>query len=250
MKKTFVFGIISLIVLSLMTCPGYAVSDPVSKNKIYIPYVNFNLSNITYDGKADENGFFTFSISTLSGKIINVAFRQNGIDLHVVLSTPNQGWLAIGWQNKTPSSIYGAGPMVGANIVIGGNNTARDDTGAYAAHNPDKINNIINYSSTINNRGARFEFTFPLASPDPVDQRLSIKSVGFFIFATGISPDLNAGHGGSEQAMYLPNVYIESSKKEGYQNSLANSTSFASTLLVIFSLGILAILVKLKRKYL
>ena len=249
MKKILVFGILGFMILSMMAYSGYVSAGSVSKDKVYIPYVNFDLKDITYDGKADESGFFTFSITTNNGKIIDVAWRQNGVDLHVVLTSTNPGWLAVGWQNKTPSSTTGAGPMVDANIITGGNNVSRDDTGSYGAHDADTTNNIINSFSVANSTGAKFEFTFPLQSPDPVDQALTAKSWGYFIFATGTSANIDDGHGGTQQAWYLPNVYIESSSQEGYKApSGGGSTPFSSPAVILISLSFIAIFTKLKRK--
>lgn len=250
MKKIIAFGILGFMVLSMLAFSGgfATATTGTSTNKIYIPYVNFNVKDINYNGKADENGFFTFSITTASGIVINVAWRQNGVDLHAVLTTTNPGWVALGWHNSTPASTSGSGPMIGANIIIGGNKIARDDTGAAGTHSADTVDNIINYSSTVTSKGAAFEFTFPLASPDPVDQALTVKSWGYFIFATGTSAtNLAAGHDGSLQAMYVPNVYIESSAKEGYK-SPSKSSPFADPAIIVISIGLLAIITKVKRR--
>ena len=236
--------------LSVLTPSGNASVVNTSKSDILLPYVDFNTSDVTLDGNADENDFFTFTITTSNGKTIDVAFRHNADTIHAVISSENQGWVAIGWHNETPASTTGAGPMVDANILIGGNNVARDDTGIYGDHNADTENNLVNYTSTVTSNGAKFEFLFPLASPDAKDQPLEVKNYGYFIFATGASSDIDEGHSGDLQAQYVPNVYIESSDKEGYvKKPGGGSAPFADPVLIIASLSAVAIITKLKKKY-
>ena len=249
MKKITNIGIITFMVLAVISFSALASGSGLSTDQIMLSYVDFNASDVTLDGKADETGFFTFTITTNNGKVINVAFRQNGEDMHVVLTSTNQGWLAIGWHNSKPSSTSGAGPMVDANIITGGNNVARDDTGSYATHSADTTNNIINYTSTVDSSGAKFEFLFPLASTDSVDQPLKVKDYGYFIFAAGISADIEDAHSGSQQAWYVPNVYIQSSDKEAYvKPSGGGSAPFADPTIILASLAVVAVFTKLKKK--
>ena len=237
----------ALIMLSLS---GHASAyGTLSTTDILLPYVNFTTSDVTLDGKADETGFFKFKITFTAGFDIDIALRHNGENIHAVLTSSNPGWLALGWHNVTPASTTGAGPMVDANIVIGGNNMARDDTGAYATHSADSVNNIVSYNSSVTSSGASFEFLFPLASSDQVDQPLSVKNYGYFIAATGISSDVDNNHDGEQQSIYIKDVYVESSEKEGYQKKSGGSTPFADPAIIVLALGLVAVVAKLKKKY-
>ncbi len=220
----------------------------LSTSDILLPYSDFTTGDVTFDGKADETGLFKFDITFTNDYTIHVAFRHNGENIHAVLTTNNAGWLALGWDNKTPASTTGAGPMVDANIVIGGNNMSRDDTGSYATHSADATNNNIKSYSTVTSSGASFEFLFPLASSDAVDQPLAVENWGYFIVATGISADVDNGHSGGEQAMYIKDVYIESSAKEGYKKKSGGSAPFADPAIIALSLGLVAVLATIKRK--
>lgn len=240
---------LALMMLSSVHVSAYGTS---TAKDVVLPYVNFNNSDVTLDGKVDsgETGFTTFTIDFTTAKTITVNFRQNGDTMHVVMTSENPGWLAIGWHNAKPASTTGSGPMVGANIVIGGNNQSRDDTGAAGSHQADATNNIISSFSSVSSSGAAFEFLFPLASTDSVDQPLTAKAWGYFIFAEGLNSNIDNGHGGSDQSFYLPSVYIQSSAGEAYKSpSGGGSAPFADPAIIVLALGLVAVGVKIKRKY-
>ena len=249
MNKKFLTGMILVMMLPIFSSSNNALAaGKISESDILLPYVNFNTTDVTLDGAANEADFFTFTITTSNNKEINVAFRHNGETIHAVLTSNNAGWVAMGWHNAKPASETGAGPMVDANIIIGGSNTARDDTGVYGNHNADTTNNLFNYSSTVTSSGAKFEFLFPLASSDPKDQPLEVKNYGYFIFATGVSANVADAHDGELQSRYVPGVYIESSDKEGFQKTSGGSAPFADPIFIVASLAVVAIITKLKKR--
>jgi hypothetical protein len=233
------------MVLISMTS-GVFASGSVDNEKPMIPYVSFKDTDISFDGKPNETGFTTFIITTTSSSKINIAWRQNGEYLHVVASSPNQNWIAVGWYNKVPASVTGAGIMNGANIIMGSNETVRDDTGKTGTHNADSKNDIINSKAIVDSNGVSFEFLFPLSSSDDVDEPLTVKSYGYFIFALGESTNVDDGHAGNLDAFYLAGVYIESSDKEGYV--APPSAPFADYIIILFSLGFLVSILKLRKK--
>lgn len=247
MKKIVTLGMICFMVLSILAFSSMAGNaGTVDKTKIMIPYVNFTASSVKMNGIADESGFYTFTITMASGQTETVAWRQNGVDLHVVLTSNNPGWIAVGWHNKAPASDTGAGPMVGANIITAGNGISRQDTGSYANHGPVAVDHIIANFSSISSSGAKFEFLFPLAGNSSYDQPLTAKSFGYFIFALGTSTNINLGHDGSEGAMYIPKVYIQSSALESYPSS--GSTPFASPAVILIALGLVGVIATKKRR--
>ena len=246
--KTFL-GITLLMAMIMLSFSGnVSAYGSTTAKDVVLPYADFTNSDVTMDGKADESGFTTVTIDFTTAKSITVAFRHNADTIHVVMTSENPGWLALGWHNSKPSSTTGAGPMVDANIIIGGT-TVRDDTGAYATHSADATNNIINSTASVTSSGATFEFLFPLASSDSVDQPLTVKEWGYFIVASGLSGNVDNGHGGADESYYLPNVYIQSSAGEAYKGpSGGGSAPFADPAIIVLALGLVAVGVKIKRK--
>ena len=66
----------------------------------------------------------------------------------------------------------------------------------------------------------------------------------------GLSADIEDAHSGSQQAWYVPNVYIQSSEKEAYvKPSGGGSAPFADPAVILASLAVVAVFAKLKKKY-
>lgn len=241
----FSIGLIFLCIVSTTTFQG-STSGKTSVNNVLIPYVNFSSADCNINGLADEYGFFNFIISLDSGIAIQVWWRHNSDDLHVILQVQTNIWLAIGWLNSTPKSSTGASVIDHANILIGSNNSIQDDTGYLSALKTDSKNNFISSIAFYNGSDTNFEFLFPLQSNDPLDQSLTMKGYGFFIFAVGLNANVNDGHGGSERAMYIPNVYIESQQKEGYIKPV--SAPFIDSASVFIALTLFSSFLLIRRK--
>jgi hypothetical protein len=243
-KNFYSFSLLVIFLLTLQTNTTLG-HKTISNDKPLIPYIDFTINDILFDGEHEETGFESIITTTASEYSLTIYFRHNGENLHVVITTDNYGWIAIGWHNKIPPSTTGAGIMNEANIIIGSNETIRDDTGKIGTHVADTTNNIINSSVIADNTQTTLEFLFPLSSSDIDDQPLTIKSYGYFIFATGETYNVDDGHDGMNNALYLPNVYIQSNDKESY---VIPSTPFTDPISIIFTLGSVALLYRLKHK--
>lgn len=240
--------VLFIFIFSILTLTDQANSSgKISIQEIYIPYEDFTTSDVQMDGKTDEGNFFNFTISLDSGDVLNIYWRHNADNLHAVLKSEINAWLALGWHNDTPSSTSGAGVMNKANILIGSNAGQRDDTGVTGNHNADTTqDNYVAKFGNFDGTYTTFEFLFPLSSSDPVDNPLTIGKYGYFIFAVGSSPDIELIHsGGSTGAEYVPNVYIETNSKEGYVAPA--SAPFADLNTILLALTIPSIIVFRKR---
>lgn len=243
-ESCFLLCLITFSVLAFTTLQTNS-SGKTSTDRIYIPYQPFKSSDVKTDGLVDEPGFFNFTISLDDGNVLFVWWRQNGTLLHVVMQCQVDAWLAVGWLNSTPSSTLGVSIINHANILIGSNNSVRDDTGYAGGLSTDTTNNFISSIAFYKQNNTNFEFLFPLASTDPVDQPLSVGGYGYFTFAVGINSNPDSGHDGSTGAMYIPNVYLETSKKEGY---IGNSTApFGDTMIILVSITIFSVIKKFKK---
>ena len=246
LQKNFI-AIVALLMLFFSTTTFIAQSSgTLDNNKVYIPYVDFQNGDVTVDGQASEQGFFSFTITVKDGKLIHVHWRHNADTLHVVLNTDGTGWVAAGWTDATPSATTGANVMLNMNIITGSSDGVRDDTGGAGTHQADEVNNIIESEATTGDSGTDFEFLFPMVSTDAVDPPLVAKAYAYFIFAAGVNVDLDSAHASSSQAMYVPNVYIESADKEGYK--APPSAPFGDIATILLALTFLPVSLKLKNK--
>ena len=217
-------------------------SGKISFNNIFIPFQQFKTSEVQINGIPDESGFFNFTISLDDGNVLHTWWRQNGDLLHVVLQAQVDAWLAIGWLNSAPSSTSGIAIITNANILVGSNESVRDDTGYAGGLTTDLVNNFISSIAFYNQSATDFEFLFPLDSNDSVDQPLQIGGYGFFTFAVGLNSNIDSGHGGSKGAFYLPNVYIETSNKEGFKNPITTPFTDLPTIFIALTVSGLGII--------
>jgi hypothetical protein len=249
-NKVFKLFLLTLLVIGLASVKPGISGGTQSTDKPLIPYVDFETTSVTYDGKANEAGFesLTITYSTTSGNTMTVKWRHNGVDLHVVISADTTGYVAIGWNNVAKSGS-GATLMDGANMVLGTFGTSAvtaDHIGSSGSHEADTSNDIIDSTVIEESGSTTMEFTFPLASTDSEDVALSVKSFGYFLFSIGGDDDLSAQHiEGAAGAHYMPNVYIESSDKEGYVEP--TNGSFAEPIFILGALVIGAVYYKKKK---
>lgn len=247
-KKLFQFNLLVTIFLITSFTSQVLSGGEIDTTEPMIPYADFSNSDVTLDGMPSEPGLEQITIDLTSGAEMIVSWRHNSDTLHVVLSSTYTGWLGVGWFNSVPQSTTGRSVMVDANMVVGYDNNGmyiEDGTGSRDGPDIDETNNTVDYFVDKASPGAILEFLFPLASTDPVDQPLSEKAFGYFIFASSDSPTLASGHLSREQAIYIEKVYIESSAKEGYQSS--PNADFGSFSFIILPLLILTSFKFMKR---
>lgn len=248
-KNILKLVVVSLFIFGMITVQPGISGGSQSTDKPLVPYVDFQTSSVVYDGKADETGFNSVTITLKNSNVITVNWRHNGNDLHVVMSADTTGYVAIGWHNSAKSGSGGT-LMDGANIIIGTYSTkavVEDDIGANSFHEKDGTDDIIGSNATEVSGTTSVEFTFPLASSDTSeDVSLKVKSFGYFIFSVGTDDDITAMHAdGANGAYYMPNVYIQSVDGEAYKAPA--SGSFADPIFILGALAIGAVYYK-KRK--
>lgn len=127
---------------------------------------------------------------------MSVRWKVVGDELDIILTSPTEGWLAIGFD---PTSV-----MQNADIYIGyidedGTATVRDDYGTwYTSHEADASLGGTNHATMVEGSesedGSRLHFRIPLKSGDQYDNPLSPGSEHVMMLAYAAEDDIGKRH--------------------------------------------------------
>lgn len=166
MKNIFLGALLCASILALAMCGGNTVKD-------------------------QSAGSSTPAENQVTAAGVTMTWSVTGANLSVKLSAVTTGWVAVGFN---PSA-----GMQGANIIIGyvsaGNVFIRDDYGNGATlHTQDTTDNVANKTGTETGGVTEINFTIPLDSGDPQDQKLAVGNTYNIILAYGSADDFGLQH--------------------------------------------------------
>ena len=230
--KLFFLKTLFFIILMINFQPVSA-HKTISTNKPLLPYVSFNPSNISFDGKQNEFGFGNVTLTTQTDSVVIVYWRQNGNELHVVLTVDKYAWIGIGWSTNISKYSSDLSMIDGVNFIIATNTSVGEYSGTSTGFIKASSSDLINSSVYTDLYGIYMEFTIPLNSTLSSTSNLVPKTFSNFIFVIGDSYVVGKKPLETGNLILLPNVYIESSSREGYSIS-TTPFAFSMILMAIF----------------
>ena len=236
-----------MVILFSMPIEAQAAGS-VSTNGPFLKSNSYVTSSVLVDGLADQNGYFSFNVTTPSGSMIWISRRHNADDLDIVLASNETGFIAVTWRNTMPDNPTVDEYVNSSNVIIGSNGQVRDDTGfANGVHSADVSSKIINSTVFTDSMGIKMQFTYPLNDTDPINQGLSAGYYGFFTFATGSTASLDVKFDGESNSMYVPWVYIGTWMDISYWPPETTSTPFSEPIVIILAFFFIPVVRKLKK---